>query len=69
MKENIQISFLQGTDTLVIRKGVDSRVFVTTDDSIIIGRKTLITIFNYLVGTGIISPNTLLGILEEFNTE
>lgn len=67
--DRIQITFLDGTDTLVLKKRKNSRVFITTDDSIIIGSQTLMTIINYLVSTEKISPKILIGILEEYNTE
>ena len=67
--DRIQITFLEGTDTLVLKKRKNSRVFITTDDSIIIGSQTFMTIVNYLVSTEKISPKILVGILEEYNTE
>lgn len=68
-KDSISISALPGTDTLVIRKDKDSRVFILTDDSIIISKSTLIVLLKYMMKNNIINHKTLEGLLEELHTE
>lgn len=63
--DSIVIKLLQGSDIIVLQKQPDSRVFVSTGDSIIISRGTFIMLLRYLVDTDIISPAVLQGILEE----
>ena len=67
-EEKLQILSLAGTNTLVIRKSSDSRLFITTPDSIIIGLDGLAFLVNYIVKHEILSPVVLMGILEEYNT-
>jgi hypothetical protein len=67
-KDTVSINLLNGTDTLVIKKHPDSRVFISTNDSIILGRGTLIQLLYSLVKNGIISEKVLQGIIEEIHT-
>jgi hypothetical protein len=67
--EKLSILSLAGSDTFVIRKSDDSRFFITTPDTIIIGKDGLVFLMNFLVTNGFINPKVLEGILEEVNTE
>jgi len=69
MDEKLTVLSLGGADTLVIRKNQNSRFFITTSDSIIIGRDSFITLLNFLVSNGFIHPKVLHGILEQAYTE
>jgi len=69
MPESLKIIPLAGSDTLVIRKEKNSRFFITTSDSIVIGREALVMLINFLVKNEFIHVKTLEGILEEANTE
>lgn len=68
-KDSISITALPGTDTLVIRKESDSRVFILTDDSIIISKGTLVVLLKYMMEHNMINHKTIEGLLEEFHTE
>ncbi len=68
-KDNVSITLLPGTETLVIRKNSDSRVFILTADSIIISRNTLIVLLKYMMEHNMINHKTVEGLLEEFYTE
>lgn len=68
-KDSISITVLPGTDTLVIRKNATSRVFILTDDSIIISRDTLVVLLKYMVMNDLINHKILEGLLEELHTE
>jgi hypothetical protein len=68
-KDSISITLLPGTDTLVIRKGEDSRVFILTNDSIIISKDTLVVLLKYMMKNNLINPKILEGLLEEVHTE
>jgi hypothetical protein len=68
-KDSISVTLLPGTETLVIRKDSDSRVFILTSDSIIISKNTLIVILKYMMEHDMINHKTLEGLLEEFHTE
>jgi len=68
-EERLHILSLAGSNTYVIRKSEDSRFFITTPDTIIIGKDGLVFLMNFLVKNGFISPKVLEGILEEVNTE
>ena len=67
--EKLSVLTLGGSNTLVIKKGSDSRFFITTPDSIIIGKEGFITLLNFLVTNDFIHQNTLRGILEQANTD
>lgn len=67
-KNNISVLYIQGVDTVVIKKDPESSLFTTTDDSLIIGRQTLVLLLKFLVTNKIIHPRTLEGLLEEMNT-
>lgn len=69
MEDKISVLALGGSNTLVIRKGDDSRFFITTPDSIIIGKDRFIILLNFLVTNGFIHQKTLRGILEQANTD
>lgn len=68
-KDSISITALSGTDTLIIRKNADSRVFILTDDSIIISKDTLVVLLKYMMINNLINPKVLEGLLEEVHTE
>jgi len=68
-KDTISITALPGTDTLVIRKNSDSRVFILTDDSIIIGKDTLVVLLKYMMINNMINYKIIEGLLEEVHTE
>lgn len=67
--EKLTVLVLGGSDTLVIKKSPDSRFFITTPDSVIIGRDGFITLLNFLVTNGFVHPKVLQGILEETFTD
>lgn len=67
--DSVTITYLPGHDVVVLKKSPDSQVFITTNDSVVIGRDTLITLLNYLVKNNIVSHKVIGGILEEYNTE
>jgi len=67
-KSAVTIRLLSGTDTVVIGKSIDSTVFVTTPDSLIISREALIIILNYMIKNDILHPKVIEGILEETHT-
>ena len=69
MVDKLSVLTLGGSNTLVIRKSSGSRFFITTPDSIIIGKDGFIIMLNFLVTNGFIHQNTLRGILEQANTE
>lgn len=69
MENKLSVLILGGSNTLVIQKTSGSRFFITTPDSIIIGRDGFITLLNFLVTNGFIHQNTLRGILEQANTD
>ncbi len=68
-EEKLSVLSLAGSDTYVIRKSKNSRFFITTPDTIIIGKDGLVFLVNFLVKHGFISSRVLEGILEEANTE
>jgi len=68
-KDSISITLLPGTETLVIKKAIDSRVFILTTDSIIMSRNTLIVILKYMMEHDMINHKTIEGLIEEFHTE
>jgi hypothetical protein len=68
-KASLRINYLPGVDTIVLKQTLCNSAFITTDDSIVLGRGTFITILNYLVRNEIISPKVLAGLLEEYHTE
>jgi hypothetical protein len=68
-KDSISVTILPGTDTLVIRKDSSSRVFILTDDSIIISRDTLVVLLKYMLTNEIINHKIMEGLLEELHTE
>jgi hypothetical protein len=53
---------------LVIKKDTDSRLFITTPDSIIISSDVYIFILRSLVAKGLLDYHILEGILEELNS-
>jgi len=63
--DSVTVQFLQGNDTIVLKKPKNSSVFLANDDSFIVSKSTLIVILKYLVEYDIISPAVLQGILEE----
>lgn len=67
--EKLSVLSLAGSDTYVIRKSKTSRFFITTPDTIIIGKDGLVFLVNFLVTNGFISPKVLEGIIEEAHTE
>lgn len=69
MHDKLSVLSLAGSDTLVVRKPENSRFFITTQDSFIIGRDNFIFLLNFLVKNEFIHPEVLEGILEEANTE
>lgn len=68
-KDSVLVTVLPNADTIVIKKSSDSRVFILTDDSIIIGKDTLIMILRYLLLNNIINHKIIEGLLEEIHTE
>ncbi len=68
-EEKLSVLSLAGSDTYVIKKSKTSRFFITTPDTIIIGKDGLVFLMNFLVKNGFINPKVLEGILEEVNTE
>jgi len=68
-KDSIYISLLPGTETVVIRKNNESRVFILTNDSIIISKDTLMILFMYMMKHNLINHKTIEGLLEELHTE
>lgn len=68
-KDSVSITLLPGTETLVIRKDSESRVFILTDDSIIISRNTLVVLLKYMMEHNMINHKAIEGLLEEFHTE
>lgn len=68
-KDSITINLLPGTETLVIRKDSNSRVFILTDDSIIISKSTLVVLLKHMMEHNIINHKTIEGLLEELHTE
>jgi hypothetical protein len=69
MLEKIKVLALSGSDTLVIRKVGESKFFITTPDSIIIGRDGFVTLLNFLVSNNFINHKVLEGIIEQYNTK
>lgn len=67
-KDTLSILLLRGTDTLVIKKPINSSVFITSDDSIIINRMNLLLILQHLMEHDLVSAKIIQGILEELNT-
>ena len=63
--EELMAYLLPGVNAIVIRKGTDSRLFLTTPDSFIIKREVLIQLVRVLVMNGLIEHEILEGILEE----
>lgn len=68
LEDYLTVLLLAGTDTLVLRKTADSRIFINTEDSIIINKANLILILNFLVKKGLISSKVIEGMLEEAHT-
>jgi len=68
-KDSISVTLLPGTDTLVIRKDENSRVFILTNDSIIISKDTLVVLLKYMMQNDLINHKILEGLLEELHTE
>lgn len=68
-KDSISIMVLPGTDTIVVRKDPNSRVFILTNDSIIINKDTLVILLKYMMNTNILSHKIFEGLLEEIHTE
>ena len=68
-KDSISVTLLPGTDTLVIQKEDDSRVFILTKNSIIISRNTLVVLLKYMMHNNLINHRVLEGLLEELHTE
>lgn len=68
-KDSISVTSLPGTETLVIRKDADSKVFILTDDSIIISKETLVILLKYMMTNDIINHKIFEGLLEELHTE
>lgn len=68
-KDSISVTLLPNTDTLVVRKNSESRVFILTDDSIIISKDTLVILLKYMMKNNLINPKIIEGLLEEIYTE
>jgi hypothetical protein len=68
-KDSISVTLLAGTDTVVIRKGENSRAFILTNDSIIINKDTLVVLLKYMMINNLINHKVLEGLLEELHTE
>lgn len=68
-KDSISVTVLPGTSTLVIRKDEDSRVFILTNDSIIISKDTLVVLLKYMLMNNLINHKIFEGLLEEIHTE
>jgi hypothetical protein len=68
-KDSISVTLLPNTDTLVIRKSSDSRVFILTDNSIIISKDTLVVLLKYMMKNDLINHKIIEGLLEELHTE
>ena len=68
-EEKLSVLSLVGSDTYVIRKSTDSSFFITTPDTIIIGKSGLVFLINFLVKHGFISVKVLEGIIEEAYTK
>jgi hypothetical protein len=68
-KDSISVTLLPNTDTLVIRKSSDSRVFILTDNSIIISKDTLVVLLKYMMKNDLINHKIMEGLLEELHTE
>ena len=64
----LEVTILPGVDTIVIKKEVDDLFFKTTKNSILISRRSLIALVNFLVKNDIIDYRVLEGILEEYNS-
>ena len=67
--DSITIQFLQGNDTIVLKKPKGSSVFLSNDSSFIVSKSTFIIILKSMVENNIISPAVLEGILEELFTK
>jgi hypothetical protein len=63
--DSITVQFLDGNDTIVLKKPKGSSVFLANEDSFIVSKSTLIIILKYLMEYDIISPAVLEGLLEE----
>lgn len=68
-KDSISVTLLPGTETLVIRKDEGSRVFILTNDSIIISKDTLVVLLKYMMQNNLINHKVFEGLLEELHTE
>jgi hypothetical protein len=68
-KDSISVISLPGTNTLIIRKDENSRVFILTNDSIIISKDTLVVLLKYMLINNLINHKIFEGLLEELYTE
>lgn len=59
MADEITIYRLPGVDAFVIRKGTNSRLFLTTSDTIIISPKVFVSILYALVKQGLLNYDLL----------
>jgi translation elongation factor EF-Tu-like GTPase len=64
-KNKLTISYLPGADVIVLNQ--DDGVFISTKDSVIIGKNALIAIVVYLIDSGIVVKEELLKELEHDN--
>lgn len=65
----ITVSSIPQLSTLVIKQSDGRDFFIATPDSIIMTISSLTFLLTFLLENGFISPRTLEGILEEFNTD
>ena len=67
VEETVTIKYIPGVDVITITDP-SQRMLITTGDSLVIGRVTLISLLNQLVKAEIINKKVIVGILEEANT-
>jgi len=62
----IKVLKLDDLNTIVIKKDIGSRFFITTSDSVVISKFNFSSLLKFMLFKEIISPKMLEGILEEY---
>ena len=61
---DLKISLLANSEVLVLRKKPESRIFISTQDSVVISKNTLLAIIHYLKDCGSITDSELAEIMK-----
>lgn len=66
--DDLRITLIPAMDTVVIKKNPGSKLFISTQESIMINIEVLYHIIRAMLLNNLLDPKVFEGILEEINT-